>query len=216
MICLILAYLVFKLKLSWNFENFGFPFLFPFRKFFFLLAVAVATMNRMYTVRSTGYTFAIPNSNLTSTSTLTETPKTKTPPLSLSRPPTDPKLIPAFPPPPFPRKPQTHHPNPPHAPRILLANCTSFCIMVTRLAWMAHRFVSSNRWTRKASQLSCRAWMAWDCHRRDSPPVGTRDSAISRTYINEWIEDVRGWGCAVGGVREGGWGGGGGGLEEEG
>ena len=80
-----------------------------------------------------------------------------------------------------PRTRNSNHPKPPQAPLILLASWTSFCMMVTRLAWMAHRFVSSNRWTMKASQLSCRAWMACDCQRNDSPPVGTSERAISRT-----------------------------------
>jgi len=34
------------------------------------------------------------------------------------------------------------------SPRILLASCMSLGIMVTRLAWIAHKFVSSNRPTR--------------------------------------------------------------------
>lgn len=71
-------------------------------------------------------------------------------------------------------------PRPPQAPRIRLASWISFCMMVTRLAWMAQRLVSSNRWTRKASAASCSAWMACDCQRRASPS-GTRLSAISRT-----------------------------------
>lgn len=119
-----------------------------------------------------GMEYQIRNTNLNPT--LIKTPKT--PCLQTPTDSTNPS-------PPPPQTPKTH-PNPPHAPRILLANCTSFCIIVTRFAWMAHRFVSSNKWTRKASQLSCRAWMAWDCHRRDSPPVGTRERAISRTCFD--------------------------------
>lgn len=41
------------------------------------------------------------------------------------------------------------------SPRILRANWISLGIMVTRLAWMAHKFVSSNRPTRYASLASC-------------------------------------------------------------
>lgn len=51
----------------------------------------------------------------------------------------------------------------------------------------------------KASQLSCRAWIAWDCHRSDSPPVGTRDSATSRTFCQrEWKIEL----TSVAGRRE--------------
>ena len=39
----------------------------------------------------------------------------------------------------------SHQPSPPQAPLILLASCISRCIMVTRLAWIAQRFVSSKR-----------------------------------------------------------------------
>lgn len=46
------------------------------------------------------------------------------------------------------------------SPRIRLASWMSFGMMVTRLAWMAHRLVSSNRPTRYASLASCSAPMA--------------------------------------------------------
>lgn len=93
-------------------------------------------------------------------------------------------------------------PKPPHAPLILLANWTSFCIIVTRFACMAHKFVSSNKWTINASQLSCNACIAWVCHRRVSPPVGTMERAISRTWsyakgrvldwliIRDWVKGI--------------------------
>ena len=55
-------------------------------------------------------------------------------------------------------------------------------MIVTLLACMAHRFVSSNRWTMNASALSCNACMACDCHLNASPLVETMDMAISRTY----------------------------------
>ena len=77
------------------------------------------------------------------------------------------------------------YPKPCQAPRILLASCMSFCIIVTLFACMAHRFVSSKRCTMKASQLSCSACMACDCHRNDSPPAGTSERAISRTWIDK-------------------------------
>lgn len=60
------------------------------------------------------------------------------------------------------------HPAPPQTPRILRASWMSFCMIVTRLAWMAQRLVSSKRWTRNASAASCRARIAWDCHRSSS------------------------------------------------
>ena len=43
------------------------------------------------------------------------------------------------------------------SPRIRLASWMSFSMMVTRLAWMAQRLVSSNSPTRYASEASCRA-----------------------------------------------------------
>lgn len=46
------------------------------------------------------------------------------------------------------------YPRPPQAPRMRRASCMSFCIIVTRFAWMAHRFVSSNRCTKNASAAS--------------------------------------------------------------
>lgn len=39
-------------------------------------------------------------------------------------------------------------------PRILLANCMSFCIIVTLLACTAHKLVSSNKFTKNASAAS--------------------------------------------------------------
>lgn len=47
-----------------------------------------------------------------------------------------------------------HTAAPPQAPRIRLASWMSFCMMVTLLAWIAHRLTSSKRWTRKASAAS--------------------------------------------------------------
>merc|ERR550519_3196712 len=46
------------------------------------------------------------------------------------------------------------------SPRIRRANWMSLGMIVTRLAWMAHRFVSSNRPTRYASLASWRAPIA--------------------------------------------------------
>lgn len=73
-------------------------------------------------------------------------------------------------------------PSPAHTPRILRASWISFCMIVTRFACSAHRFVSSNRWTRNASAASWRAWMACDCQRNSAPTsAGSRSSATSRT-----------------------------------
>ncbi len=47
------------------------------------------------------------------------------------------------------------------SPLILLASCMSLGIMVTLLACMAHRLVSSNSPTMYASAASCRASTAW-------------------------------------------------------
>ena len=51
------------------------------------------------------------------------------------------------------------------SPRIRLASSMSFGMMVTRLAWMAHRLVSSNSLTRYASTASWRHNIAadWNC-----------------------------------------------------
>ena len=43
------------------------------------------------------------------------------------------------------------------SPLILLAKCISLTIIVTLLAWIAHKFVSSNSPTRYASAASCNA-----------------------------------------------------------
>lgn len=76
----------------------------------------------------------------------------------------------------------TAQPSPAQTPRILRASWISFCIIVTRFACSAQRFVSSNRWTRKASAASCRAWIACDCQRNSAPTsAGRRSSATSRT-----------------------------------
>merc|ERR1712080_328985 len=48
------------------------------------------------------------------------------------------------------------------SPRILLASWMSLGMMVTRLAWIAHKLVSSNSPTRYASLASWRAPMAAD------------------------------------------------------
>lgn len=47
------------------------------------------------------------------------------------------------------------------SPRILRASCRSLGMMVTRLAWIAHRFVSSKSPTRYDSAASCSARTAW-------------------------------------------------------
>ena len=53
-----------------------------------------------------------------------------------------------------------------HSPRIRLASRMSFGMMVTRLAWMAHRLASSNNLTRYASAASWRHSIAADWNRR--------------------------------------------------
>nr|DAD22016.1 TPA_asm: hypothetical protein HUJ06_023479 [Nelumbo nucifera] len=63
------------------------------------------------------------------------------------------------------------------SPRILLASWMSLGIMVTRLAWIAQRFVSSKRPTRYASAASCNARTAWLWKRRSV----LKSWAISRT-----------------------------------
>lgn len=86
------------------------------------------------------------------------------------------------------------YPMPPQTPRMRRANWMSFCMMVTRLAWIAHRLVSSKRWTRKASEASCRAMMACDCHRMPSS-LGRNSRAISRTWAlgsAAWSQRERG------------------------
>ena len=52
------------------------------------------------------------------------------------------------------------------SPRIRLASRMSFGMMVTRLAWMAHRLASSNSRTRYASAASWRHSIATDWNRR--------------------------------------------------
>ena len=52
------------------------------------------------------------------------------------------------------------------SPRICLASSMSFGMMVTRLAWMAHRLASSNSLTRYASTTSWRHSIAADWNRR--------------------------------------------------
>nr|ACR35250.1 unknown [Zea mays] len=42
-------------------------------------------------------------------------------------------------------------------PPIRLASCMSFCMIVTRLAWMAHRFAISNSSIKWNSAASCSA-----------------------------------------------------------
>ena len=52
------------------------------------------------------------------------------------------------------------------SPRIRLAKKRSFGMMVTRLAWMAHRLASSNNLTRYASVASWRHSTTADWNRR--------------------------------------------------
>ena len=50
-------------------------------------------------------------------------------------------------------------------PLILLANCISFGIIVTRFAWIAHKLLSSKSPTKCASAASCSASIAVPCQR---------------------------------------------------
>lgn len=77
---------------------------------------------------------------------------------------------------------QMHQPSPSQAPRYRRASWTSLCIIVTRLTWMAHRFVSSKRWFMKASAASCNASTACDCYRSPAPS-GIIVRPISRTCM---------------------------------
>jgi len=52
------------------------------------------------------------------------------------------------------------------SPRILLANWISFGMIVTRLAWIAHKLVSSNKPVKYASDASCNAKTACDWNRK--------------------------------------------------
>ncbi len=52
------------------------------------------------------------------------------------------------------------------SPLNLRANCISLGIIVTLLAWIAHKLVSSNKETIKASLASCKAMMALLWNRR--------------------------------------------------
>ena len=65
------------------------------------------------------------------------------------------------------------------------ASWMSLGMMVTRLAWMAHRLVSSNRPTRYASEASCSASTADDWKRRSV----LKSCAISRT--RRWNGSLR-------------------------
>ena len=71
------------------------------------------------------------------------------------------------------------------SPRIRRASWMSLGMMVTRLAWMAHRFVSSKRPTRYASDASCRAITAEDWNLRSV----LKSWAISLT--NLWKGSLR-------------------------
>ena len=65
------------------------------------------------------------------------------------------------------------------SPLILLANCTSFGIIVTLFAWIAAKLVSSNRPTKYDSEASCKARTADDWNLRS--PLNSE--AISLTSL---------------------------------
>lgn len=60
-------------------------------------------------------------------------------------------------------------------------------LMVTRLAWIAHRLVSSSRCTMKSSDASCKASKASAVHRKGS---GLIPLEISRTCAMRWVDHV--------------------------
>lgn len=70
----------------------------------------------------------------------------------------------------------------PQAALNLLASWMSFCWMVTRLAWIAQRFASWKRFTKKASVASCNANRACDCH-LFGPSSPDTPCAISLTCV---------------------------------
>ena len=65
------------------------------------------------------------------------------------------------------------------SPRMHQANWISLGMMVTLLAWITHRFVSSNSFTKYASVASWRAKSADDWNRRS----GHKSAAISLTNL---------------------------------
>ena len=71
------------------------------------------------------------------------------------------------------------------SPRMRRASWTSFGMMVTRLAWMAHKFVSSNKPTKYASDASWSAKTAEDWNRKSV----LKSCAISRT--RRWNGSLR-------------------------
>lgn len=80
------------------------------------------------------------------------------------------------------------------------ANWISLCMIVTRFAWMAHKFVSSNRCTKYASSASCSAKIAFSCHRipYDVPIYSTATSLTSRAKGSFRISKLsRRWYCLI-------------------
>ena len=71
------------------------------------------------------------------------------------------------------------------SPRMRRASCTSFGMIVTRLAWIAHKLVSSKRPTRYASDASWSARTAEDWNRKSV----LKSCAISRT--RRWNGSLR-------------------------
>ena len=69
-------------------------------------------------------------------------------------------------------------------PRILLANCISLGIIVTRLPWIAQRFESSNKPTKWASAASCNANIADACQRYATLVIVSWSSRTNRANGN--------------------------------
>ena len=100
----------------------------------------------------------------------------------------------------------TCYARPPHGPRILRASWMSLVMTVTRLAWIAQRFLnkrrqwgkrtscltyaSSKRWTRYASVASCKARSAELCHRRFALSWKLVSVVISFVISRTWRELV--------------------------
>lgn len=91
------------------------------------------------------------------------------------------------------------------SPRMRRAKWMSLGMMVTRLAWMAHRFVCSNSPTKYASEASCSAATADDWNRRCvlkscamSRTSGWNGSLRMRSSVVFWYRRMSGNGTVAG------------------
>ena len=62
----------------------------------------------------------------------------------------------------------------------------SLAWIVTRLAWMASRLLSSKRWTRYASAASCSATTACDCQREPSGKRVPAAMSLATSRTSRW------------------------------